>query len=178
MQRHGFIFGQQVTKRLGCEYFGGFSFHLDTPDLVIFLRRQDEGLEILILQYSAKVNTENNSSTIARCIEHYISLHVPHYHRRNSSITKESHQRFVHTTYVMSNSQPASSNTTEIYMPAHSMLKHLTRPSLSSCPPSNQAFFTPVPNRPPPTMSMRSISSSQSTLTARKCEWNRSGSDG
>lgn len=70
----------------------------------------------------------------------------------------------------------------KVNMAAHSILKvriSSFSPFLfGSLAPIKYPFLTPVPNRPPPTISIRSISSSQSTPTARKCEWKRSGSPG
>ena len=63
------------------------------------------------------------------------------------------------------------------HIPPHSTQKVLTLP-LSSSPPSRYPFLTPVPSRPPVTISIRSISSSQSYPTPRKWLWYRSGSPG
>lgn len=66
------------------------------------------------------------------------------------------------------------------YMAAHSTLnvRILSLSGVVSRPPNKNPFFTPVPSLPPPTISIRSIPSSQSTPVARKCEWKRSGSPG
>ena len=81
--------------------------------------------------------------------------------------------------YFHSISSHLSPHVLSHHIPAHSTLNvliltsflSLSPPALAPAgcsPPTNHPFLTPVPSRPPPTISIRSISSSQSTLTARK----------
>lgn len=55
----------------------------------------------------------------------------------------------------------------DIYIPAHSMLNVFASEPCSA-PPKRNPFFTPVPSRPPETISIRSISSSHPADVARK----------